>query len=193
MMHQYNIKKISLCLALSLAWIPMVQAASSNWSIDPSRSKIEFFGSSNTHGFEGESQTINGSMQADPESRQFSLPVVINIPVEGFKTGNDARDHAMQHMFEMEKYPDIELSVQTIDLRENGRYRLAGDLKMHNVSIPVSIDVDVSIRPDGIEVKGQKELTTEMFGMKAPAMLGLFRVRKEVKVVFETYWKKNNG
>ncbi len=173
--------------------MPILYAASSDWSIDASRSKVEFFGSSNTHGFEGVSKTMSGNLLADIESQQFSLPAVIKIPVEGFKTGNDARDHAMQHMFEMQKYPDIELNVQTIDLRENGRYRLAGDLKMHNVSIPVSIDMDVLIRPDGIEVKGQKELTTEMFGMKAPAMLGLFRVRKEVKVAFDTYWKKNNG
>ncbi len=173
--------------------MPILYAASSDWSIDASRSKVEFFGSSNTHGFEGVSKTMSGNLQADIESQQFSLPAVIKIPVEGFKTGNDARDHAMQHMFDMEKYPDIELNVQKITFKENGRYQLEGDLKIHNVSTPVSIDTNVLARADGIEVKGQTELTTEMFGMKAPVMLGFFRVHKEVKVVFDTYWKKNNG
>ena len=171
----------------------MVYAATSNWSLDSQHSKVEFFGTSNTHGFEGISQTMSGSLQADMDSRQFSLPVVIKIPVAGFKTGNDARDHAMQHMFETEKYPDIELHVQKIEAQASGWYQLESELKIHNISKSVLIEADVLVHPDGIEVKGQKELTTGMFGMKAPVMLGLFRVQKEVRVAFDSYWKKNNG
>lgn len=174
-----------------------VWAAPSKLELDPSQSEITFYGTSATHKFEGTSRVMRGVLDVDLGSESLLKGASITIPIQNFVTGNQARDHAMQHMFEMGKFPDIIFEVNKINRltqtsKASGsrkRYQLDGILKIHDISQPVSLEVEALFSDKGVEVTGEKSLTTEMFGLKAPVMLGIFRVDKEVKVGFKTIWK----
>lgn len=171
-----------------------VYAAPSTLTLDAENSQIIFYGRSNTHGFKGISHDLQGTMRADLETRTLTDPFVIHIPVQGFVTGNVSRDHAMQHLFEMEKYPDILLRVDRIsavqnDRRLQGTYHIEGTITIHNISQPITLAAEAIFNGDTVTVTGEQEILMDLYGLKPPSMLKLFTVKKEIKVVFDTHWK----
>lgn len=190
-------KKMPLViLAVVLIFLGAPEAEASKLVLEKPMSRIQFHGKSNGHGFEGKSSLLEGELDADWETQTLLKPSEISIPIAGFVTGNDARDHAMQHMFEMEKFPGITFIVENItplslsdDLGAK-TFRLDGQLKIHNVSKPVTLEVHAEFKDDTVRVGGETVIDVVAYGMKPPAMLGIFRVQKDVNVRFDTYWKR---
>lgn len=165
-------------------------ASPQKYNLEPKESKIAFHGHSRGHHFDGVSQMASGAIDVDLETQSFLGGGRIQIPIKDFVTGNLSRDHSMQHMFEMDKFPVIYFEVRGITRVAEGLYRLQGDLKMHNVERPVEMDVKASFGDGVMTVEGRQKVSIVAFGMKAPSILGYFKVDDEVDVEFRSVWKK---
>ena len=172
-----------------IGWFVSAQAQAQTLTLDPASSIVRFQGTSGRHGFEGQTRDMRSSLEVDLKEQKLLSAADLSIPIEGFKTGNDARDHAMQHMFEMKRYPEILFHVAVIaPAEEKGTYDLEGTVSIHGVTQPVRIKAQAVITEETVRVKGEYRMNVEDFGMKPPSMLGVFRVRKDVLVSFDTTW-----
>ena len=189
------VRRAVAAVALGLALIRVTPAQAEPIALDQSSSRIRFEGHSNTHEFRGSSYELEGRLDVDWQQRTLLAGGDIRIPISGFKTGNDARDHAMQHMFDMTRSPDIVFTVERIVPVDatKGHYRLEGTLSVHDRKQPAVLEATAVFDEDSVRVSGEYLFDVEAFGMTPPKMLGVFRVKKDVLVTFETTWRKNGG
>ena len=167
-----------------------VRAEEATYALDGGRSRVEFTARSTGHDFEGWTGGIKGRMTIDRERVSVAAPIEVVIPVLSLTTGIPARDHAMQHMFHADRFPDIRYTVTAIRPIGEGKYRLDGALLIAGVSKPLSIDTDGVFEGETVTVTGRAPLTVTDFGLRPPSMLGFMSVRPDITLSFKTVWKR---
>lgn len=186
------------CSLLGLAWTTPVLAVPTVYVLDPDRSTLRFEASSTTHGFSGAAHELKGQLVFDAAEDRLAGKADVSLPVLGISTGIPARDHAMQHMFDVQRYPDIVFAAERVSLSgaagggpsgQSKRYEVQGVVKAHGVEKAVSFEAEVWFRPDSVEVKAEVPLETVWFDLSPPVILGFIRVQSSVKVKSDTFWK----
>ncbi|MEA2901906.1 MAG: hypothetical protein QOH36_1793 [Actinomycetota bacterium] len=112
------------------------------WNIDPSHSSIEF---SVRHlmisKVKGSFKTFSGTVTVPEDPFQASLNVTIDP--NSIDTGDAARDGHLRSgdFFEVEKYPEAQYVSSAVRPAGDG-YVVDGELSLHGVTRPVSLDLD---------------------------------------------------
>ncbi len=186
-------------VALNAAcWPVAVWAEPATYELDAQHSRVSFIGHSTLHDFTGTATTCSGRMIFDPDQDSFTGQAEVIVPVDRLDTGIAARDRAMRAMFDAEDYPDIRFALLKLTRLpdagatslEGRRYRLEGFLKVRAVEQPVTFEAVARITPEELEVSGEVPLTTTLFDLKPPSVLGVIRVRKDILVRFDSRWKR---
>ncbi|MDZ4838092.1 MAG: YceI family protein [Candidatus Melainabacteria bacterium] len=119
-------------------------AESNEWKLDPMHSKA---------GFEvkhmmistvrGDFSKLSGTAQYDGKNVN-SIKVDATIDANSISTGNEDRDKHLRNkdFFDTEKFSDIKFVSKSSKAAGKGKFKLAGDLTMHGVTKPVTLDVD---------------------------------------------------
>ncbi|HLY43264.1 MAG TPA: YceI family protein [Terracidiphilus sp.] len=127
---------------------PAASAATSTWNIDPAHSAAEFkvkhMMISNVKGkFTGISGTLHRN-----EADHTRSTIESSIPVATLTTGDDQRDAHLKSadFFDVEKFPTFTFKSVAIH-REDGEYKVTGELTMHGVTKTVKFDVEGPSEP----------------------------------------------
>jgi hypothetical protein len=128
----------------------------------------------------------------DASGREVIPVVEVEVPVASMDTRNRSRDGQMREMFRSDRFPLIRGAARDVDV-ERIRAEL-GKARGGNASIDLLLRIrDVerkvratasNLRVSGVRVTFDLEfpLSLEEFGLKAPSLLGIFRVGDKVSV-----------
>ena len=170
--------------------------APANYVIEAQKSAVSFEAVSTGHGFSGRSNDLKGRMVFDPAVCELVQKAQIEIPIKSMTTGIVSRDHAMQHMFETDRFPEIVFlasAVSRVSDGEQGRevYKVRGTLTVHGIQREVEFTAWAVHKNEETVVSAEIPLRTDWFGLKTPSFLGVVKVNPEVKVNIKAVWKKD--
>lgn len=131
---------ISAMIALAT---PLAIAQTSTYTLDPAHSSVDFtvrhLSLSNVHGRFGK---VTGTIQMDAADMSKSS-VQVTIDVTGIDTGVTPRDNDLKsdHFFNVAVYPTATFTSTSVTKSSSG-LTIAGNLTVHGVSKPVTLQVD---------------------------------------------------
>lgn len=137
-------KSALLAIAAFGLMVPSANAAADDWSIDPMHSAAHFsikhMMISTVRGGFGK---VTGTVNYDGKNLA-KAKVNATIDVKSINTGEDKRDEHLRgkDFFETEKFPDITFKSTGIKPKGKGKFAMTGDLTMHGVTKPVTLDVE---------------------------------------------------
>lgn len=115
------------------------------WTADPSHSSVEFgvrhLGLSTVRGrFREFTAQVELDEQGEPQS------IAAEIVAASIDTGVKQRDQHLRSpdFFDAERYPEIAFHATAIEPAGENRYRVTGDLTMHGVSAPVTLELETT-------------------------------------------------
>lgn len=135
-----------LLLAASLTAALVSPALAETYRIDPGHTQVRFgyshFGFSN---IEGILSGIEGELVHDPETPEKSA-VSVRIPLSSLHTGTAKLDEHLKaaDFFEIAKYPVATFTSRSVEPKGEGRLAVTGDLSLHGVTKPVTLDVTLN-------------------------------------------------
>ncbi len=136
----------SLFLLAGLGVFAGPAIAADTYTIDPSHSQVRFtynhLGFSNILGLIG---GIEGELVYDAAAPANST-VSATIPVGQIRTGVEKMDQHLNadDFFDVAKFPTATFVSTKVEAVSEGRLRVTGDLSMHGVSKPVTLDVSLN-------------------------------------------------
>lgn len=157
----------------------------------PGNCKVEFFGSSTLHDFEGTGLCKPFALQLDSEATgRAGVPGGIRVEVSSMQTGNSARDEKMRDMFQAGSWPVISAAVTDVDfvpvltrLRQGGEEPFTFTLRIRDVERTVSGRIShAGFEGENLAFDLDFELSLKAFGLKPPGVLGIIRVSDAVRV-----------
>lgn len=158
-------------LLLSVATLLTVSAsyAQTTWNIDKAHSKVGF---TVTHllisEVDGNFKTFDGKItasKADLSDATFELTADAN----SVDTDNERRDGHLKSpdFFDTAKFPSLSFKSTSFKKVEGKKYKMVGDLTMHGVTKPVTLDV---IMNGPVEMPGRNGKQTKA-GFKSTGMI----------------------
>lgn len=129
---------------LALVLVPAV-AAPEVFKIDPVHSQVGFTIRHIVSRVPGHFGTFSGEITLDPESLAASK-VTAEIDASSVSTGNDKRDGHLksEDFFDAAKFPKITFVSTGVTAASKDHAAVAGNLTMHGVTKPVTLDVTVN-------------------------------------------------
>lgn len=133
-------------LALALAFAATSAFAAERYEFDPNHRNVRFtfnhFGFSN---ISGSFEQVEGHVMLDTADLTKSS-VEVKIPVASVHTGVPKFDEHLKSadFFEAAKHPEIAFRSTGVAAAGEGRLAVTGDLTMHGVTKPVTLDVTVN-------------------------------------------------
>lgn len=137
-------KRTALVLAAAFALGQSMPAQAAEWTIDSKHSsagfKVKHMMVSNVQGQFG---GVTGTADYDGKDIK-SLKVDAEIDVASINTGEPGRDDHLRNadFFHVEKFPKITFKSTKVVPAAGGKFKLIGDLTMHGVTKPVTLDVE---------------------------------------------------
>jgi len=86
-------------------------------------------------------RTLSGAFTYDPANWQ-ATKVAITVDPKSIDTEDSIFNKTVAGYFEPEKYPIITFSSNSLTTGEDGKGQLAGELTLHGVTKPVTLDVE---------------------------------------------------
>ena len=86
-------------------------------------------------------RSLSGSFTHDPASWQ-ATKVAITVDPKSIDTEDNSFNRTVSGYFEPDKYPVIRFVSTGLSVTEEGRGQLAGELTLHGVTKPVTLDVE---------------------------------------------------
>ena len=137
-------KTIFKLTGITLALIAtMTINAQTNWGFDKDHTNIRFTVShlvisevdGNFSSFDGEVTTKGDDFS--------NADISFSIDVNSISTDNDSRDKHLksEDFFNVAAFPKIEFTSTSMKKTGESTYKLSGDLKMHGVTLPVTLEV----------------------------------------------------
>ena len=115
-----------------------------NWKLDPSHSEVTFkvkhMMITNVSG-----QFTDFSVRASSQGDDFSnAEVDFTAKTSSINTNSEQRDNHLRSadFFDVEKYPELRFKGSKFTKKNNEQYTLQGELSLHGVSKPLSLDVE---------------------------------------------------
>ncbi|GAB2506691.1 YceI family protein [Arenimonas alkanexedens] len=135
-----------LALASLLAVAAFGAQAADKYDIDPTHTQVEF--TYNHLGFSnitGRFDAVEGDFRFDPTDPTQSS-VSITIPVASISTGVAELDEHLQKsdFFDVAAYPTATFQSTGVTAAGEGALKVAGDLTIHGVTLPVVLDVTIN-------------------------------------------------
>jgi len=140
---QHTILPVGLLAALAIAGTAGT-AHASDWELDAAHTTATF---SVRHlmvsTVEGRFEKVSGNVVLD-DANPARSSVDISIDASSINTGNAQRDGHLKSpdFFDVAKYPKLDFKAKKIDKAGAGKFKVQGDLTMHGVTRPVTLDVE---------------------------------------------------
>ncbi len=128
---------------LIVAFLSTSLFAQTKWNSDPMHSKLTFsvthMGISDVDGLFNKFQATATADEADFSDAVFEL----SVEVPSINTQVEMRDNHLRSadFFEVEKYPTMTFKSTSIKKVSKDKYKLSGDLTLHGITKPVTMDL----------------------------------------------------
>ncbi|MDB5121326.1 MAG: polyisoprenoid-binding protein [Sphingobacteriales bacterium] len=148
-------KKVFLSVAILFA---SLASFAQKWSVDPAHSKIGF---TVTHlmlsEVDGNFKKFNASITSSKEDFTDAV-FALSIDATTIDTDNEMRDKHLKSadFFDVSTYPQINFTSKSISKIDAKNYKVNGDLTMHGVTKPVSLNL--TLNGVGKNMRTQKPL-----------------------------------
>jgi len=174
---------------LIVAFISTSIFAQTKWNADPMHSKLTFsvthMGISDVDGLFNKFQATATADKADFSDAVFEL----SVEVPSINTQVEMRDNHLKSadFFEVEKYPTMTFKSTSIKKVSKDKYKLSGDLTLHGITKPVTMDLwyrgtnvdkDSKKATSGFQLTGVIKRSDFNIGPKFPAPI----LSDEVKI-----------
>lgn len=126
-----------------------LQAATSEWKIDPNHSAAQFavrhLGLSTVR---GAFTKLNGTVSLDDKDiTKSSVEVTIDATSVDTRVPDRDKDLRSDHFFDVAKYPTITFKSKKVEQVDPGKLKVTGDLTIHGVTKEVVLDVEGPTAP----------------------------------------------
>jgi len=194
-MNNLKLALSSLATAATLALSLSAVADTTPWSLDPTHSRVGFEISHMVIStVSGRFKEVSADVKLDEENLAKSS-VSVTVQAKSIDTDEPKRDDHLRspEFFDVAKFPTITFASSSIKAAGGEKYKLSGDLSIHGISKPVTLDATISKavkNPWGKMVRGVKltgKIKRSDFGLtwnKALETGGLV-VGDEVKLVIQ--------
>jgi polyisoprenoid-binding protein YceI len=142
------LKPILLAVVAVMLSVPVV-AQSNDWQLDPPHSSAQFavrhMGISTVR---GTFMKLGGTAHYDAADLKNSS-VEVTIEAASLDTRVEMRDNDLRsdHFFDVQKFPTITFRSTRIESAGADKLKITGDLTIHGVTKPVTLDVDGPSKP----------------------------------------------
>lgn len=142
------IKRLAFAAGILALAAPLALAQATTWKADPPHSSVEFgirhMGLSNVHGRFGKVEATINYNDADVSKSS----VTATIDVTGVDTGESPRDNHLKSdaFFDIAKFPAATFTSTSVAKGGSG-LTVAGNLTVHGVTKPVTLDVSGPVKP----------------------------------------------
>jgi len=170
--------------------------APGSWSIDSMHSFVTFTVEHFTVAFaRGLASGPTGTIHITPELRSSSVSA--SIDVSTLTTGNALRDEKVlgPDVLDVASYPTIDFSSRALTDSSPGRYALEGDLTIHGVTRPITLDLALhgvitdTWNKERLGLTATTEIKRSDFGVlkfgHVPLTAGGFMVPDTVRIVLD--------
>ena len=155
------------------------------------QSTVEFT-VSGTSTIRGWTCTVSGTAEVTPGSSSpapgFAEGVgsaALTVPVADFECPDETMTEHLLEAMKPAEFPEITFELEGYEASGGGA-RASGALTIQAVTAPVSIPLSLSPSVAGVEIAGEVSLDMTAYGVEPPVvMLGLLRVRPQVRIQFE--------
>lgn len=134
----------TVCAAAAACVFQSTATSAAEWTLDPAHSsagfKVRHMMVSNVSGQFG---GVTGTAEYDGTNIK-SLKVNAEIDTTTINTGDKARDEHLRNadFFDAEKFPKMTFKSTKVVPKSEGKFQLVGDLTMHGVTKPVTLEVE---------------------------------------------------
>lgn len=133
-----------------------------------------------------DANTINGEAEIQANSLKVSCAMKdgqCQYDTLKEKDKADIEEATFKDVLHASKYPIITFRSQNITQKDEGIYRIKGELTLHGVTRPIEFDAKTTT---GKDLKGKVTLSQKDFGIKPyKALLGTLKVKNELDVAFD--------
>jgi polyisoprenoid-binding protein YceI len=150
-------------LAVAAFALPSLgRAETTTWKLDPAHTQSNFtvrhLGITNVR---GEFRSTNGSVLFDEQHPEKSKVEAI-IDAKSIHTREDKRDAHLKSadFFDVEKYPTITFKSTQVE-KDGDDYKVTGDLTMHGVTKPVTLEAEVTKPIKGMGGETRRGISAE--------------------------------
>jgi polyisoprenoid-binding protein YceI len=164
-------KKIFVLLAVS-GFLAATSVKAAEYGFDKAHSHIGFSVKHILSKVPGEFKDYDGTFRFDP-AKPGNSRVDVTIQAASISTDNEMRDHHLQSadFFDVEKYPTIKFKSTSVSKGEgDNKYEVVGDLTMHGVTKPVTLDVEY-MGADTQPMNKEGTMTAKIVGFSASATI----------------------
>lgn len=138
-----NLKYFALACAATLLCVPNLTAQTSNWTMDPAHSQVDFqIRHAAISNVRGSISGVKGTVVLDEKDITHSK-VEATLQTSTVNTGNEQRDKHLQSpdFFDAAKNPSMTFKSTSLS-NAGGKLKMTGDLTLNGVTKPVTLDVD---------------------------------------------------
>lgn len=135
-----------------------------------------------------EAKTSNVIGLLDIDRKAFAVA----IPISSFRGFNSSlqQEHFNENYMESSKYPKgiyKGVILDDIDLNKNGFYRVKtkGKLELHGVEVPRTIECDIKVENNEINVKTVFEVPLEDHNIKIPKIVQ-YKISEKIEISIDT-------
>lgn len=158
---------------LALLLLSSAIAPGSTLAVDPSSSTIRFHVSHALHDVDGFSKDLEGKAVAREDG---TVQAMVRAPLASFRSGDSNRDAHMLEVLEVEKHPVVVFrglaKLDPSGALPEGPLRMTGEVELHGIRSPVSMQLTVSAGKDGVlHARGSFEVSLDAHKVERPALL----------------------
>ncbi len=167
-------------------------------------SKVKFIGTSVLHHFKGVSRSVSGYTTirwSEPLEAEGEIVIPVRS-LQGYAFGGKKKKLTRNiHLgLEADKYPNIAFTIKDVKPvefdpeKERGEFLVRGDLEIHNVTHEVSVPVKMELQSGFLHFHGKYAgLDMKQYGLRPKTLMGVFRPKSKVDVVFDIYEDVRGG
>ena len=174
---------------VTAVWLGFALLAGSPAAAQPSTVEFTVSGTSTIRGWtcsvSGTAEVTPGSSAPAPGFAEGVGSAALTVPVADFECPDETMTEHLLEAMKPAEFPEITFELESYEA-SGGSARASGALTIQAVTAPVSIPISLSPSGAGVEIAGEVRLDMTEYGVEPPVvMLGLLRVRPEIRIQFE--------
>ena len=133
----------------------------------------------------GTAEVAPGASTPAPGFAEGVRTAALTVPVADFECPDETMTEHLLDAMKPAEFPDITFRLQGYEAAGGGA-RASGALTIQAATHPVSFPISLSPSGAGVEIAGEVQLDMTAYGVEPPVvMLGLLRVRPQIRIQFE--------
>ena len=144
-------------------------------------SQITYYGNHYLHKWEGSTSQVNGSLEYNITTNQYSCSVA--IPINTFSSGNDSRDSNMLIYCKAYDFPNVSFESKSIQV-DKSSINIEGIIEFAGVKKVIKTKARlINLQDSVFSIEGEFEILLSEFGIERPSLM-FVKIEDSVKIKY---------